>query len=84
MSERYQITITFFYSMQQQQIETNKNVNPDNEQDNTINHLKTTLRVLNSRQLPTWDHNKKKRDSIKEHLQRAKELGRRMQWSDKE
>ena len=50
----------------------------------TINHLKATLRGLHTRQLPAWDHNKKKRDSIKDHLHRAKELGRRMQWSDKE
>ena len=50
----------------------------------TINHLKATLRGLYTRQLPAWDHNKKKRDSIKDHLHRAKELGRRMQWSDEE
>ena len=34
----------------------------------TINHLRTTLRGLHTRQLPTWDHNKKKKDSIKDHL----------------
>ena len=49
-----------------------------------IDDLCVTLRGLNARQLPTWDHNKKKRESIKEHLQRAKELRSRMQWSDKE
>ena len=52
--------------------------------DRVINDLSVTLRGLNTRQLPTWDHNTKKRESIKEHLQMAKQLGRRLEWSDKE
>ena len=52
--------------------------------DKVINDLSVTLRGLNTRQLPTWDHNTKKRESIKEHLQMAKQLGRRLEWSDKE
>ena len=60
---------------------TNTKTNLTNQ---TINHLRATLKGLHTRQLPAWDHNKKKRDSIKDHLHRAKELGRRMQWSDKE
>ena len=50
----------------------------------TVNDIRLTLKGLNTRQLPSWDHNKKKRDSIKEHLLNAKELGKRLQWSDKE
>ena len=50
----------------------------------TVNDIRLTLKGLNTRQLPSWDHNKKKRDSIKEHLLTAKELGKRLQWSDKE
>ena len=50
----------------------------------TVNDIRLTLKGLNTRQLPSWDHNKKKRDSIKEHLLTAKELGERLQWSDKE
>ena len=50
----------------------------------TVNDIRLTLKGLNTRQLPSWDHNKKKRDSIKEHLLAAKELGKRLQWSDKE
>ena len=50
----------------------------------TVNDIRLTLKGLNTRQLPSWDHNKKKRDSIKEHLLAAKELGQRLQWSDKE
>ena len=41
----------------------------------TVNDIRLTLKGLNTRQLPSWDHNKKKRDSIKEHLLAAKELG---------
>ena len=54
------------------------------QSDKVINDLSVTLRGLNTRQLPTWDHNTKKRESIKEHLQMAKQLGRRLEWSDKE
>ena len=54
------------------------------QSDRVINDLSVTLRGLNTRQLPTWDHNTKKRESIKEHLQMAKQLGRRLEWSDKE
>ena len=50
----------------------------------TVNDIRLTLKGLSTRQLPSWDHNKKKRDSIKEHLLTAKELGKRLQWSDKE
>ena len=50
----------------------------------TVNDIRLTLKGLNTRQLPSWDHNKKKRESIKEHLLTAKELGKRLQWSDKE
>ena len=50
----------------------------------TVNDIRLTLKGLNTRQLPSWDHNKKKRDSIKEHLLTAKELGKRLQWSDRE
>ena len=50
----------------------------------TINDVRLKLQGLNTRQLPSWDHNKKKRESIKEHLQMAKELGNRLEWSDKE
>ena len=53
------------------------------QSDKVINDLSVTLRGLNTRQLPTWDHNTKKRESIKEHLQMAKQLGRRLEWSDK-
>ena len=49
-----------------------------------INDVRLKLQGLNTRQLPSWDHNKKKRESIKEHLQMAKELGNRLEWSDKE
>ena len=49
-----------------------------------ISDLSVSLKGLNTRQLPTWDHNTKKRESIKEHLQMAKQLGRRLEWSDKE
>ena len=56
----------------------------NNQSDKVINDLSVTLRGLNTRQLPTWDHNTKKRESIKEHLQMAKQLGRRLEWSDKE
>ena len=60
--------------------ENNDNVSSNQQ----INDIRLTLKGLNTRQLPSWDHNKKKRDSIKEHLLAAKELGKRLQWSDKE
>ena len=60
--------------------ENNDNVSSNQQ----INDIRLTLKGLNTRQLPSWDHNKKKRDSIKEHLLAAKELGQRLQWSDKE
>ena len=52
--------------------------------DESINNIQFLLKGLNTRQLPTWDHNRKKRESIKEHLQMAKQLGNRLGWSDKE
>ena len=58
--------------------------NNDVSSNQQINDIRLTLKGLNTRQLPSWDHNKKKRDSIKEHLLAAKELGKRLQWSDKE
>ena len=58
--------------------------NSETQSNQVMNDLSVTLRGLNTRQLPTWDHNAKKRESIKEHLQMAKQLGRRLEWSDKE
>ena len=47
--------------------------NSETQSNQVMNDLSVTLRGLNTRQLPTWDHNAKKRESIKEHLQMAKQ-----------
>ena len=50
----------------------------------SIDRLTSSLRGLNTRRLPNWDHNAKKRDSIREHLHVAKQLGQRLGWTNKE
>ena len=50
----------------------------------TMEILTSSLRGLNTRKLPNWDINIKKRDSIKEHLHTAKQLGQRLGWTNKE
>ena len=50
----------------------------------TMEILTSSLRGLNTRKLPNWDINTKKRDSIKEHLHTAKQLGQRLGWTNKE